>query len=72
MPSARSSEKPARKRASRRKTIRWSEWQRLSFSNSPRLPGRVWIGEQLYEWVGIGWIPLDDEDATGSEPTVID
>ncbi len=54
------------------KTIKFSKLKVLEFCNSPRLPKRIWVGKQLKEWVGIGWINLDDEDADGTEPTVID
>jgi hypothetical protein len=44
--------------------------QKLSFCNSARLPRRVWIGEQLCEWVGLGWIVIDPAEADGTEPVV--
>jgi len=72
MPSAKRSDKRARSAVVLKRTIRMSEWQRLSFCNSARLPQRVWLHGELLEWVGIGWIEIDPADADGSEPTVVD
>lgn len=72
MPSAKRSGKPAKKSRTPAKIITWSDLQRFSFANSRKLPRRVWANGELLEWVGIGWIPLDPDDAKGDEPTVVE
>jgi len=45
------------------KQIIFSELQRMSFTNSPKLPHKVFFvdkdGDKHFKmWVGIGWIPI--------------
>lgn len=72
MPSPKRSVRPARRSSTPSRSIRLSDLQRLSFADSPRLPQRVWIEEQLCEWTGLGWIVIDPAEADGTEPVVID
>lgn len=53
------------------KTITFSELRRLSFCNSKRLPKRIVIGNEIKEWVGIGWITVNDKP-TGKEVRVVE
>lgn len=59
------------KNKKRRRTIQRDELARLSFINSPRLPRIVNDNSILKEWVGIGWINLD-EKPHGNTIKVID
>lgn len=56
----------------RKKTIKFSKLKRLEFCNSKDLPPRIWIGGKLMEWVGIGWIEIDDDEDDGTAPTVVE
>lgn len=40
------------------KTITFSELQILSATNSKNLPGHVIIGNEVKQWVGIGWVSV--------------
>jgi hypothetical protein len=53
-----------------RKTITFSELQRLSFCDSKHLPLAVDIGGRRKGWVGIGWI--DTGKAKGNEVKVVE
>jgi hypothetical protein len=52
-----------------RKTIEFSELQRLSVANSDKLPSCVDIGGQRHHWVGIGWV--EEGPALGDEVIVV-
>ena len=54
----------------KRKTIKFSELERLSFCNSKKLPQVVAALGRKMEWVGIGWI--DTGEADGTEVLVLD
>jgi len=51
----------------RKKTIKFAELQRLTFCNSKRLPHRIVHEGEIKEWVGIGWITLNDQTKNGKE-----
>jgi len=48
-------------KAVKTKTITFDKLKRLSFCNSKKLPQRVVHEGKVKEWVGIGWIELDDK-----------
>ena len=52
------------------KTIKFSEWKRLTFCNSTKLPPAVNVNGARWEWTGGGWI--DVGDLKGGEPVVVD
>lgn len=43
------------------RTITWAELSHLAYCNSRRLPKRVVVDGVVKEWVGIGWITLDEK-----------
>jgi len=46
-------------------TIKFDEFQKLSVTNSPKIPKRVILGNVVKEYVGIGWIDIkivEEED----------
>ena len=51
------------------KTMTFSDFQRLSFANSPKLPEYVNIKGKRKHWVGIGWV--DCVEPPTSDDTVI-
>ena len=53
------------------RTISRSKLANMSVANSPDLPGIVNDNGVLRQWVGIGWIDLNDPP-TGREPIVTD
>lgn len=53
-------------------TITFSELKRLSFCNSKDLPSKVILGGRMKQWVGIGWIDVNEDRRTGKEPVVIE
>ncbi len=53
------------------KTIKFSELKRLSFCNSSKLPQKIIVDGQVKEWVGIGWLDIDDKPSA-KYPTVVD
>lgn len=52
------------------KTIKFSKFKQLQFTNSKRLPQKVNIGDRLMEWVGIGWVDIGH--ANRRYPTVVE
>lgn len=48
------------KKPKKRKTIKRSKLSRLAFCNSDKLPEAVIMDGKLYDWVGIGWVAVDD------------
>ncbi len=54
----------------KRKTLVFSEWQRLTVCNSLKLPEYVEVSGRRHHYVGIGWIDVGRAD--GTEVLIID
>jgi hypothetical protein len=56
----------------RKKTIKFSTLRRLSFCNSPKCPQRVIHEGVVKEWVGFGWITINDQRRKPSDVYVVE
>ena len=55
------------------KTLPFDDFRRMSVCNSKDLPGKVIIGNEVKEWIGIGWISqgVVDEDDLKKYPRIV-